>query len=134
MSTYRLPNDNYKYELSLYSNFNNTLLSGINSGLSLYDIKTDTKLYRPTDTKPLDAVSFDKINEDLDKYDKNYNKQDDIYHNSKASVAGAIAAIGQTGDDWIQKIINEIKKFFNFDGLKTYAGLFLAFLIVYKKI
>ena len=71
MSRYRLPNEDYKYELSLYSNFNNQLLSGINSGLSLYNKETDTKLYRPTNTKPLDAVNFDVINEDLDKYDKN---------------------------------------------------------------
>ena len=136
MSRFRLPNDQYKYTQSSYSSFNNQLLSGINSGLSLYDTVNDTKLYKPTNWKPLDSISFDEINNDLDKYDKDYNKQDDIYHNSKSSVAGAIAGISKSADDTVQKIINEIKKIFTFDtsGIKTYAGLFLLFLIVYKKL
>jgi hypothetical protein len=52
---------------------------GINSGLSIYDRDYDATLYRATNLKPLDNVSFDKINDDLDKYENNYNKQDDIY-------------------------------------------------------
>jgi len=136
MSHFRLPDEAYKYGLSYNSNFNNQLLSGINQGLSLYDRDTDTKLYRPTDVKPLDKVNFDVINDDLDKYDKNYNKQDNLYNNSKATVAGAIAGFNKSADDYIQRIINEIKKLFTFDtsGLKTYAGLFILFLIAYKKI
>jgi hypothetical protein len=93
MSIYRLPDEAYKYGLSYNSNFNNQLLAGINAGLSLYDRDNDTKLYRPTNLKPLDAVDFDVINKDLDKYDNNYNKQDDIYNNSKASVSGALAGL-----------------------------------------
>ena len=76
---FRLPDDNYKYGLSYNSNFNNQMMKGINSGLSLYDRDYDTTLYRATNLKPLDNVSFDKINDDLDKYENNYNKQDDIY-------------------------------------------------------
>ena len=132
MSRYRLPNEDWKYKESLYSNFNNQLLSGINSGLSLYDRETDTKLYKNTDWKPLDAVNFDVINNDLDKYDTNYNKQDDLYNNSKASIAGAIAGINKSTDDTIENLKNDIKNLFNFDGLKTYAGLFLLFLILIK--
>ena len=130
MSSYRLPSEDWKFKQSLFSNFNNQLLAGHNQGLSLYNYDTDTNLYKNTDTKPLDAVSFDVINNDLDKYDNNYNKQDDIYHNSKASISGAISAIGQTGDDYIQRTINEIKKLFTFDtsGLKTYGGLFILFI------
>ena len=131
MSSYRLPSDSYKYELSLYSNFNNQLLAGHNQGLSLYNYDTDTNLYKNTDTRPLDAVSFDVINNDLDKYDNNYNKQDDIYHNSKATVAGVIAGISKTIDNSLEKVKNDI---FNFEGMKTYIGLFLLFLIAYKKI
>ena len=134
MSSYRLPNEEWKYRQSLYSSFNNQLLSGINSGLSLYDKDTDTKLYKNTDWKPLDKVNFDTINNDLDKYDKNYNKQDDLYNNSKASVAGAIAGISKSTDDNVDNIKNSLKNIFNFEGLKTYLGLFLLFMIVYKKI
>ena len=133
-SFYRLPDNNYKYGLSYNSNFNNQLLSGINQGLSLYDRDTDTKLYRPTDVKPLDKVNFDVINDDLDKYDKNYNKQDNLYNNSKATVAGAIAGLSKSTDDTIEKLKSDIKNLFNFDGLKTYIGVFLVFLIIYKKI
>ena len=129
MSSYRLPNEDYKYQLSLFSNFNNQLLSGINSGLSLYDKDTDTKLYKPTDYKPLDDVNFNTINNDLDKYDKNYNINDDIYNNSKSSVAGVIAGISKTIDNSLEKVKNDI---FNFEGIKTYAGLFLLFLILIK--
>ena len=83
-----LPDDNYKYNISRNINFNNQLLSGINSGLSLYDKETDTQLYRPSDIKPLDRVSFDDINKKLE---NNYSKNDDLYNNSKSSVAGVIA-------------------------------------------
>lgn len=48
---------NYRYKLSLYSNFNNELMSGINQGLSLYSPQEDLKLYKTIDTKPLDEVN-----------------------------------------------------------------------------
>ena len=49
---------------------------------------------------------------------------------------GLVEGINKSADDYIQRIINEIKKLFTFDtsGLKTYAGLFILFLIAYKKI
>ena len=136
MSIFKLPDENYKYGLSYNSNFNNQLLSGINAGLSLYNKEKDTQLYRPTDVKPLDAVNFDVINDDLDRYDNNYSKSDDVYNNSKATVAGAIAGIRKSGDDIVQRIIDEIKKLFTFDtsGVKTYIGAFLLFIIIMKKI
>lgn len=128
--SYRLPNDQYKYTQSLYSNFNNQLLSGINSGLSLYDRDRDTKLYKPTDWKPLDAVSFDKINEDLDKYEKNYTKNDDIFNNTKSYVEGAIAGLNKSTDD----SLNSLKNLFNFDlsSFKIYGLLLFIFLIIRK--
>ena len=58
MSNYRITDD-WKYKQSLYSNFNNELMQGINQGLSLYNQKDDIKLYKPTDLKPLDDVKFD---------------------------------------------------------------------------
>ncbi len=89
----RLPNDIWKFQQTSYSSFNNELLSGINSGLSLYSPNIDSKLYKNTDLKPIENISFDKINENLDKYDINYNKQDDIYNNTKAYIEGAVSAI-----------------------------------------
>ena len=47
----------YRYKLSLYSNFNNDLMNGINQGLSLYSPQEDLKLYKTIDTKPLDEVN-----------------------------------------------------------------------------
>jgi len=136
MSHFRLPDEYYKNGLVYNASFNNELLSGINQGLSLYSKEQDTKLYRPLDVKPLEKVNFDVINNDLDKYDKNYNKQDDLYNNSKSTVAGAIAGISKSTDDVIEKLEYDIKNLFNFDtsGFKTYIGVFLVFLIIYKKI
>ena len=72
-----LPNQSWIYQQSLYSNFNNNLLSGINSGLSLYDPEYDKTLYKPLDTKTLQNTNFDDINIRL-------KKNDDIYENVKS--------------------------------------------------
>uniref|UniRef100_A0A6C0EE57 Uncharacterized protein n=1 Tax=viral metagenome TaxID=1070528 RepID=A0A6C0EE57_9ZZZZ len=130
----RLPDDYYKYQLSFNSNFNNQLLKGINSNLSLYDRDYDTKLYRPTNMKPLDAISFDKINENLDKYDKNYTKQDDIFHNSKSAISGAISGFNEKIENSVDNVKNDLKNLFNIDtsGLKIYGLLLFIFLFLKK--
>ena len=96
MSNQYLPSESWKYKQSLYSNFNNQLLSGINSGLSLYDRETDTTLYKSTDYKPLDNVNFDDINQKLK---DNYSKNDDIYNNVKASVSGLLSGVSNSIDN-----------------------------------
>ena len=50
------------------------MLAGHNAGLALYDYETDTKLYKTIDTKPLDAINFDKLNNELDGKGEIYNK------------------------------------------------------------
>ena len=59
MSNKYLPNESWKYSQSLYSSFNNNLLSGLSQGLNLYDPQKDLTLYKQTDYKPLDNVNFD---------------------------------------------------------------------------
>ena len=130
----RLPDDIYKYQLSYNSNFNNQLLNGINNGLSLYDRDYDTTLYRPTDTKPIDVLSFDEINKNLDKYEQNYNKQDDIYNNSKAAISGAISGFNSKVENSFENLKNDLKNSFNIDtsGLKIYGLLLFVFLLLKK--
>jgi hypothetical protein len=74
MSNKYLPSDSWRYQQSLYSNFNNNLLSGINQGLSLYSPEKDITLYKPLDYKPLDNISFDNINQKIDENNNLYNK------------------------------------------------------------
>ena len=133
-----LPSTAWQYQTKLYNDFNNELLAGHNAGLALYDYDTDTKLYKSLDLKPIDpsVVSFDDVNKKLE---ENYSRNDDLYNNAKATVGGingAAKAISkpfeQLGDDFskfIDRIINYITS-----EIKTIGGLFLLFLIIYKKI
>ena len=75
MSNKYLPSDNWKYRESLYSDFNNNLLSGLSQGLNLYDPLTDLTLYKKTDISKLDNISFDKINKQIDENDQSSTKQ-----------------------------------------------------------
>ena len=49
----KLPNDSYRVDLIYKTSFNNELMSGINSGLSLYSPEQDVKLYQYIDSRPL---------------------------------------------------------------------------------
>lgn len=125
MSIKYLPSDSYKYSQSLYSSFNNNLISGISQGLSLYSPDQDIKLYKPLDFKPLDNINFDEVNDRL-------KTNENIYNNTKSSLSGALSGLFEgTG-----KGLNEFAtNFLGIDsaGLKTYIGLFLVFLLIYKK-
>ncbi len=125
MSNY-LPSNSYKYQQSLYSSFNNELIKGHNQGLALYDYNSDLNLYKPLNFKPLDNINFDEVNERL----KN---NENLYENTKSSISGALSGLLEgTG-----KGLNEFtSKFLGIDssGIKTYIGLLLLFLLIYKKI
>jgi hypothetical protein len=150
---YKINND-WKYKQSLYSNFNNELMSGINQGLSLYNPKDDLKLYKPIDLKPLDDIKSDdnkNINEDnkTNKDKKEFSFTDLL--NSLLMPSPIIG--GNLGTDLVNyhnyKIGND--KEFNSDTLKFYKpltdiigvydkelyiilGISLLGLILYKKI
>jgi len=137
MSTYRLPNFDYQYKLSLYGNFNNQLMAGHNAGLALYNYDQDTKLYKNIDYTPLDTrtINFDTINQDLDKYDKNYTKNDDYYHNARSYIAGVVDQLNKTTEDTVDNVKDSFKNLFNFDtsAFKIFSLLFLFALLLLRK-
>lgn len=132
-----LPSDSWKYQQSLYSSFNNQLIKGHNQGLALYDYNTDLNLYKTTDISKLDNVSFDQINKKIDENDNYFNK-------AKSTIAGAIEGTAEGGSNALNTVIGKlgegvglfIRKAMGIDGneMLTYAGLFLLFMIIYKKI
>jgi len=128
MSNRYLPSDSWKYSQSLYSSFNNNLLSGLSQGLNLYDPQTDLTLYKNTDISKLDNVSFDQINKDID-------TNNNLFNNAKSTISGGISGtLEGIGDGLGKGIHNFLYNLVNVEGLKTYAGIFLLFLIVYKKL
>lgn len=128
MSNRYLPSDSWKYKESLYSSFNNNLLSGLKQGLNLYDPQTDLTLYKNTDISKLDNISFNQINKDID-------TNDNLFNNAKSTISGGISGtLEGIGDGLGKGIHNFLYNLINIEGLKTYAGIFLLFLIVYKKL
>ena len=126
MSKY-LPSDSYKYQLFLYSSFNNDLLRGISQGgLSLYNPENDLTLYKPIDTKPLDNVSFDKINKQID-------ENDNYFNNAKSIISGGLSGAMEGSGNGLNKFITNTIGI-DSNGIKTYIGLFLVFLLFYKKL
>ena len=132
-----LPNDSWKYQQSLYSNFNNNLLSGISSGLSLYSPEEDIKLYKPLDYKTLDNLSFDDINKKID-------ENNSLFNNAKSIIEGTISGTAAGGSDGINIVFEKLgvginkfaKEAFGLEGNNIYIfmGLFLSGIIIIKKI
>ena len=83
-----LPSDKYKNKIILYNDFNNELMRGINQGLNIYSPDKDLTLYKTIDTKDLEKVNFDEINNDL-----NINR--DIDNNVKSLFSGVISGTGE---------------------------------------
>jgi len=73
MSNYKI-NDEWRYKQSLYSNFNNQLMNGLNQGLNLYNPEKDLTLYKNTDLKPLENIKLDN-NDNNDNNDINDKKK-----------------------------------------------------------
>ena len=135
----KLPSFEYQKDLYYKTEFNNELLRGINQGLSLYSPEIDTQLYRPPDVKQIDPdkINFDKLNTEIQGYRDN---QNDIYNNVKGAIEGSLDGIVSGTNNLSNKINNgfsnafdSIKNTLNVDWYK-YLGLFILFLIVYKKI
>jgi hypothetical protein len=132
-----LPNDSYKYQQSLYNSFNNQLIKGMSQGLSLYSPDEDLKLYKPLNFKPLDNVSFNQINKKID-------ENNSLFNNAKAVISGAIEGTADSGSNALNNVLGKAGEgFSNFfknalgidqKEILTYAGLFLLFMIIYKKI
>ena len=103
----------------------------------MYGPEQDIKLFNKLDLDQISTenVNFDKINEIVD---NNYNKNDDIYNNTKAVISGSIDQINKSTNDTVDNVKNafsnlknEIKNVFDFDlsSLKIYGGLLVLFLL-----
>ena len=92
MSNLYLPKDKYKNKLITYNDFNNELVRGISQGLSIRDNppEKDLELYKNIDTKPLEQVSFDNIN----------NKIKDIENDSN----NVLKSIGKGVNNFVSEI------------------------------
>ena len=121
-----LPSESWKYQQSLYSSFNNELLSGISQGLSLYSKDEDIKLYKPLEFSKLDNVNFDDIN-------KKVSENDNLYNNAKSVVSGTLNGLlsdaGSNLNSFFSNLlgIDESK-------VKTYLVISLISIVILKKL
>ena len=116
MSYLYLPNDRYKNKLVLYNDFNSDLIRGISQGLSIRDNppEKDLELYKNIDTKPLEEISFDNIN----------NKIKDIENDSN----NVLKSIGKGVNSFVSEIFG-----INTENI-TKLGIFILILVLlYKK-
>ena len=122
MSNRYLPSDSCKYSQSLYSSFNNNLLSGLSQGLNLYDPQTDLTLYKNTDISKLDNVSFDQINKDID-------TNNNLFNNAKSTISGGISGTLEGIGDGLGALsyftpgINTIILYYILNPLKNLLGV-----------
>jgi hypothetical protein len=77
--------------------------------LALYDYDTDLNLYKQTDYKPLDAVSFDNTNKLID-------ENDNLYNNAKSVISGAIQGTVEGGSNAFNIVLEKFG-----EGLNTFA-------------
>lgn len=126
---YKLPSFQWQKQTEIVNDFNNELVRGFSKGLSLYSPEQDLKLFNKLDLEPIrtDNVNFDKINAITQ---ENYNKNDDIYNNTKSVIAGVVDQINKTSNDTLENLKNT----FNIEtsNIKVYIGLFIMFLIINK--
>ena len=126
----KLPSFKWQREKELVNSFNNNLVDGFKSNLTLYSPEDDLKLFNKLD---LDAISTENVN--FDKVNaitqENYSKNDDIYNNTKAVISGVIDQVNKTTND----AVDNLKNIFNIDlsNLKLYGGLILVFLLLNNK-
>ena len=150
-------NNNWKYQQTLFSSFNNELMSGINQGLSLYNPEKDLTLYKNTDLKPLENINLDNnsiINNNYkDKKDKKdfdlFKILDDILSPISTPIIGGDIGTDlvnlyhySNGDDkefkskTIEFYTKPLEQIYNnySNHIFTLLGLFIISLIIYKKI
>ena len=131
--TNKLPDFDYQYQTSLFGNWNNQLLAGINQGLSLYDRDTDTQLYKTIDYKPIDTMTlnFDDINKKLDENENENNS----YNNGKSFIKGIVDKVNDVGTA-TENNINELKNIFQIDNKKIFeiAAVIFVGILLYKKV
>ena len=65
------------------------MVKGFQSNLTLYSPEQDLKLFNNLDLEPIRSsnVNFDKVNAITQ---ENYNRNDDIYNNTKAVISGVV--------------------------------------------
>ena len=124
---YKLPSFEWQKRTELINSFNNNLVDGFKSNLTLYSPEQDLKLFNNLDLQPISTenVNFDKVNAITQ---ENYSKNDDIYHNTRSAIAGVVDQVNKTSND----TLNNLKNIFNVDlsNLKIYGGLLVLFILL----
>lgn len=124
---YKLPDYNWQKKTELVNSFNNELVSAFKNNLTMYSPEQDLKLFNNLD---LDSISTEKVN--FDKINaitqENYNKNDDIYNNTKSVLSSVIDQVNKSTND----TVDNLKNMFNIDlsSLKIYSGLLVLFLLL----
>ena len=116
---FKLPSWDWQKRTELKNDFNNELVQGFKNNLTLYSPDQDKNLFVNVDLEPIrsDNVNLDKINAITQ---ENYNKNDDIYNNTKSVLAGAIDQLNKSTND----TVDNLKNLFNIDlsSLKIYPS------------
>ena len=126
---FKLPSFEWQRKTEIKNDFNNELVKGFSQGLNLYNPEKDLTLFNSVDLEPIRSsnVNFDKVNAITQ---DNYNRNDDIYNNSKAVISGVVDQINVSTNN----IVDNFKKLFNIDidltSIKIYGGLILLFILL----
>ncbi len=123
---FKLPSFDWQRKTEIKNDFNNELVKGFQSNLTLYSPEQDLKLFNNLDLEPIRStnVNFDKVNAITQ---ENYNKNDDIYNNAKSTVQGGLDGLLKgTGES----INNFISQLFDIKDIKIYGGLILLFILL----
>ena len=127
---FKLPSFSWQQKTELKNDFNNELVKGFQSNLTLISPEQDLKLFNNLDLEPIRSsnVNFDKVNAITQ---ENYSRNDDIYNNTKAVISGVVDQVNKTSND----TLDNLKNIFNIDlsNLKIYGGLLILFLLLNRK-
>ena len=126
---FKLPTLKWQQKTEVINDFNNNLVAGFKSNLTLYSPEQDLKLFNNLDLEPIRSsnVNFDKVNAITQ---DNYSRNDDIYNNTKSVISGVVDQVNKTTND----TVDNLKNIFNIDlsNLKIYGGLILLFILLNK--
>ena len=120
----RLPNDSYRMDLIYKNSFNSNLISGMQQGLSLYSPDQDIKLYNYLDTRPIEKVNFNNINNELDEKGTAYNQ-------GKQVINGLVNALNDATNDTEQNLKNFFKNIG--ENIKFILGAAIILIIILNR-
>ncbi len=120
----RLPDDKWKNQLIYKNAFNSNLISGMQQNLTLYSPDFDVKLYNFLDTKPIENLSFNDINRELDDRDNYFQKGTNL-------INGIVQGLNNVTDGTEKNIKNMFSNISN--DIKLIFGAFILFILLNKR-